>query len=434
MDLFEHQQEQDLDATAPLAHKLRPTKPEDFLGWDKLVAPGRPLYQFFHQGRLSNFIFWGDPGTGKTTMAKLMAGHKDHVFLSLNALDLGTREIKEQGEAARRRKLEQGVATLLFVDEIHRLTRTQQDHLLPYTERGDFYLVGATTENPSFRLQRALLSRSRVVRFEPLTAEELKDLAIRSFAKSGATWDEFLTPESLEKLVQSTQGDARSLLNSVEFLLHQPEADRPFEPAKLSELLGRLFPLYDQAGDEHYNVISAFIKSLRGSDPDAAVYYLVRMLEAGEDPLFIARRMIIFASEDIGNAEPRALTLAVSALQAVEAVGLPEAAINLSHVVTYLASCPKSNRSYKALLAAQKVVRESGALPPPIHLQTPETQRWKEEKSDYKYPHDYPKGWVEQDYLPEKLKGTVFYEPSTHGAEKSLKELQAWRKGQPKSE
>src|SRR5690606_25445321 len=175
MDLFEHQHEQEVDAAAPLAHRLRPTRAEDFLGWEKLVSPGRPLYQFFHQGRLSNFIFWGDPGTGKTTMAKLMAGHQDHVFLSLSALELGTREIKEQGEAARRRKLEQGVATLLFVDEIHRLTRTQQDHLLPYTERGDFYLVGATTEHPSFRLQRALLSRSRVVRFEPLDSKELKD-------------------------------------------------------------------------------------------------------------------------------------------------------------------------------------------------------------------------------------------------------------------
>ncbi len=435
MDLFEHQHQGQNDPSAPLAHQLRPLEPGQFLGWEKLVAPGKPLYQYFHQGKLSNFIFWGDPGSGKTTMAQLMAGQKSHVFLSLSALELGTREIKEQGEAARRRKLEQGVSTLLFVDEIHRLNRTQQDHLLPYTERGDFYLVGATTENPSYRLQRALLSRSRVVRFEPLSDEELRQLAERTFGKTGTSWEKVVSAEALERLLESSQGDARSLINSIEFLVHQPEDSLPLKVEDLGEVLGKVLPLYDQAGDEHYNVISAFIKSLRGSDADASVYYLARMLKGGEDPLFIARRLIIFASEDVGNADRAALPLATAGLQAVEAVGLPEAAINLAHVTTYLASCPKSNRSYMALLQAQAEVEKTGALPLPLHLQTPESQRWKvgEEKSGpYKYPHNFPRAWVEQSYLPEQLKDKRFYEPSNYGLEKNLKELMQWRKGDPK--
>ena len=321
---------------------------------------------------------------------------------------------------------------MLFVDEIHRFNKSQQDVLLPFVEKGDLVLIGATTENPSYELNRALLSRCRVVVFERLSEENLREILNRAGEHYKKPIDKILQPEAVENLLQYSDGDARRLINSLEILYNftKDSEGELLDVAEMRELLQQNPIGYDKASEMHYDLISAFIKSVRGSDPDAAVYYLARMLDGGEDPIFIARRLIILASEDIGNADPRGISVATAGLQAVEAIGLPEGAITLAQVTTYLASCPKSNASYMALNNARALVEQTKTLPVPLHLRSAKTALAKDlgYGKDYKYPHNYPTGWTEQGYLPEEIKDAKFYEPTTHGFEKNIREYLNWMK------
>jgi len=441
MDLFSAAQSQ---TSAPLSEVLRPKNLDEIIGQEKTVGPRSKLGQMLRKGLIPSLIVWGPPGTGKTTFALALAQHIQAHFVNLNAVDSGAKVLREVGEAGRERRLQYHQKTLLFVDEIHRFNKSQQDVLLPFVEKGDLILIGATTENPSYELNRALLSRSRVVVFERLTIEQLEIIVDKVCRFYEVKADVILKPEALRNILELSDGDARRLINSLEIIFDYyrfekspdsqiEEASFPLNLDSLRELL-QMSPLgYDKSSEMHYDVISAFIKSVRGSDPDAAVYYLARMLEGGEDPVFIARRLTILASEDVGNADPRALTMAVSGLQAVEAIGLPEAAITLAQVTTYMASCPKSNRSYMALNHAKECVQETKTLPVPLHLRSSKTALSKElgYGKEYKYPHNFENAWTEQSYLPESLQGKVFYEPSTRGFEKSLKEYLQWLKQSP---
>lgn len=438
MDLFSATQSQN---SAPLSEVLRPKNLDEIIGQEKTIGPHSKLGQMLRQGLIPSLIVWGPPGTGKTTFALALAQHIKAHFVNLNAVDSGAKILREVGEAGRERRLQFNQKTLLFVDEIHRFNKGQQDVLLPFVEKGDLILIGATTENPSYELNKALLSRSRVVVFERLTTEHLQTIVDKVCRFYEVTAPEVLKPEAQRNLLEIADGDARRLINSLEIIFDYyrfekgpdsqvEQASFPLDLEGLRELL-QMSPLgYDKSSEMHYDVISAFIKSVRGSDPDAAVYYLARMLEGGEDPVFIARRLIILASEDIGNADPRALSMAVAGLQAVEAIGLPEGAITLSQVTTYLASCPKSNRSYMALNQARECVRETKTLPIPLHLRSSKTSLSRDlgYGQDYKYPHSFENGWVEQAYLPELLAGKVFYEPSSRGFEKNLKDYLQWLK------
>ena len=442
MDLFAASQFQ---TTAPLSEILRPKNLDEIIGQEKTIGPRSKLGQMLRKGIIPSLIIWGPPGTGKTTFALALAQHIQAHFVNLNATDSGAKILREVGEAGRDRRLQFSQKTLLFVDEIHRFNKSQQDVLLPFVERGDLILIGATTENPSYELNRALLSRSRVVIFERLDSAQLRVILDKVCEFYKAEPEQIFKPETLQNLIELSDGDARRLINSSEVIFDYFNFEKnstdvpapnsfPLDLDALRELL-QMSPLgYDKSSEMHYDVISAFIKSVRGTDPDAAVYYLARMLEGGEDPVFIARRLIILASEDVGNADPRALSLAVSGLQAVEAIGLPEAAITLSQVTTYLASCPKSNRSYMALNHAKEAVQETKTLPVPLHLRSSKTSMSKElgYGKDYKYPHSFENAWVEQSYLPTEIQDRVFYEPSTRGFEKNLKEYLQWVKSKSK--
>ncbi len=436
MDLFSALQS---PASAPLSEVLRPKNLDEIIGQEKTVGPRSKLGQMLRKGIVPSLIVWGPPGTGKTTFALALSQHIQAHFVNLNAVDSGAKALREVGEAARDRRLQFNQKTVLFVDEIHRFNKGQQDVLLPFVEKGDLILIGATTENPSYELNRALLSRSRVVVFERLTTEQLQNILDKVCRFYISSIDQILRPDAHRNLLELSDGDARRLINSLEIIFDYyrfekgPDANIeqpsfPLDLGSLRELL-QMSPLgYDKSSEMHYDVISAFIKSIRGSDPNAAIYYMARMLEGGEDPVFIARRLIILASEDVGNADPRALSLAVAGLQAVEAIGLPEAAITLSQVTTYLASCPKSNRSYMALNQAKECVKETMTLPIPLRLRSSKTSVSKElgYGQDYKYPHSFENAWVEQSYMPEGLENRVFYEPSGRGFEKTLKEYLQW--------
>lgn len=432
MDLFSaHESSQ---SQTPLAAQLRPKDLSTFLGQKKFFHKYAPLLKKFQEGHLLSLILWGPPGCGKTSFVKALTSQlRGPQILEENAIDLGAKKMKEIGESARYLRRTQVQQTLLFIDEIHRLTRSQQDVLLPYVEAGDVVLIGATTENPSYELNSALMSRCRLVVFEALDEDALNALIIKACESVPLKTGQVLSPEFLQKLIQSSGGDGRRLLNTMEelFLLHssQPEIF-PLQVDDFEKYNFQQGVRYDKDRDEHYDTISAFIKSIRGSDPDAAVYYLARMLEGGEDPVFIARRLVILASEDVGNADPQALTLAVSGFKAVEFIGLPEARINLAQVVTYLASAPKSNRAYMAINKAQEVVQKHGALPVPLSLRSAQTQLSKSigYGKDYQYSHEGPKGWIPQDFLPTELKDTKFYEPSERGFEKRIKEFLTWLK------
>jgi putative ATPase len=436
MDLFSASQN---NSTVPLSEVLRPKNLDEITGQEKTIGPRSKLGQMLRKGMIPSLIIWGPPGTGKTTFALALAQHIQAYFVNLNATDSGAKILREVGESGRDRRLQFNQKTLLFVDEIHRFNKSQQDVLLPFVERGDLILIGATTENPSYELNRALLSRSRVIVFERLSIVQLHTILDKVFAFYQVLPQRIFQPESLANILEVSDGDARRLINSLEIIfdyfkfektadVSATPASFPLDLESLRELL-QMSPLgYDKSSEMHYDVISAFIKSVRGSDPDAAVYYLARMLEGGEDPVFIARRLIVLASEDVGNADPRALSLAVAGLQAVEAIGLPEAAITLSQVTTYMASCPKSNRSYMALNQAKEAVQETKTIPVPLHLRSSKTSLSKDlgYGKDYKYPHSFENAWVEQSYLPAEIKDRVFYEPSTRGFEKSLKDYLNW--------
>jgi putative ATPase len=399
---------------APLAERMRPRTLDELVGQEQLLGPGKALRRSIESDRLHSMILWGPPGCGKTALAAVIAATTGAEFVPFSAVLGGVRELREIAQAAGTRRDQQARRTVLFVDEIHRLNKAQQDALLPHVERGTVVLVGATTENPSFEVNAALLSRARVFALEPLGEPHLSALARRALGEPTRGLGErglSLGDEGLAALVAAARGDGRRALNLLEAAAdHLATLEPPgteITRALIEEAAQHRTLLYDRAGEEHYNVVSAFIKSMRGSDPDAAVYWMTRMLEAGEDPRFVLRRMIILAAEDIGNADPQALLVAVAALQAHEFVGLPESALHLSQAAQYLARAPKSNGALTAYVRARKDVRELGALAVPLHLRNAPTGLMKSlgYGRDYRYPHDFEGGRVEQTYLPEALAG-----------------------------
>ena len=434
MELFDAPRAKERRLSTPLAERMRPSTLDEFVGQQHLLGPGKLLRETVNAGELHSLILWGPPGSGKTTLARLLANSSGAQCIHFSAVSSGVKELKKIIEEAERlHRL--GKPTVLFVDEIHHFNKAQQDTFLPHVERGILILIGATTENPSFEVIPPLLSRCRVLVLNPLSPEEIGEIIDRALRDSKRGLGELgmkLTPEAREFLVQQSQGDARVALSALETaaaLVRREKGKGEIDLAPLQEALQKKALLYDKAGDEHYNVISAFIKSLRGSDPDAALYWMMRMLEAGEDPLFITRRMIIFAAEDIGNADPHALQVAVAAKDAVHFVGLPEGRIPLAQAATYLATAPKSNASYKAMLAASKDVQEKGALPVPLHLRNAPTELMEKlgYGKGYRYAHNFPGHIVEQEHLPEALKGRKYYSPSDSGYEKTLKErIKSW--------
>ncbi|MCX7610510.1 MAG: replication-associated recombination protein A [Ignavibacterium sp.] len=409
----------------PLAERVRPKSLEQFVGQEHLLGEGKPLRTMINNDTLSSFILWGPPGSGKTTIARIIANQTNSEFFSLNAVSSGVKEVRQVIELAKQNK-SLGKKTILFIDEIHRFNKAQQDALLSSIESGLIILIGATTENPSFEVIPALRSRTRIFVLNQLSYDELKK--ILSLALKN---DEFLSALKIKYidedfLIYLSSGDARIMLNILEAALIQELKSEEINLTKevFENVIQKKNLIYDKDGEEHYNLISAFIKSIRGSDPDAAIYWLARMLEGGEDPLFIARRMIILASEDIGNASPNALVLAEATFNAVEKIGMPEARIILAQCVTYLAASPKSNSSYLAIEKAIEEVRNNPQHPVPIHLRNAPTELMKKlgYGRDYKYAHDYQNHFVEQDYLPKELKDKQFYFPTEQGQEKKLKD------------
>ncbi len=405
---------------APLAERMRPREFADFVGQDEIVGQDCPLRKAIETDRLSSSIFWGPPGSGKTTLAHLITRHTKAQFVPFSAVTSGVPELRMIIKAAEQRRTINGQRTILFVDEIHRFNKAQQDAFLPHVERGTIILVGATTENPSFEVISPLLSRSLVVILKPLTEEalgQILDRALTDVERGLGKWKSRFSSEARRQLISFGNGDARALLTSLEFVVTQasagPDGTRVIDEATLEAALGKKTLRYDKAGEEHYNVISAYIKSLRDSDANGALYWLARMLDAGEDPKFIARRMVIFASEDIGNADPLALVVAMSVAQAVQFVGLPEAQINLAHGTTYLASRPKDNASYVGLLEALKDAKTNGNLAVPLHLRNAVTSLMKDlgYGADYRYVHDDPSARTEQTHLPPAVKDRRYYRP-----------------------
>lgn len=424
--LFHAAADEKASANAPLAERMRPKSLEGYIGQEHLLGEGRLLAMMISSGRLSSMIFWGPPGSGKTTLARVVAASVKSHFIFFSAILSGIKEIREIAADARERLAFRGEITTLFVDEIHRFSKSQQDALLPHVESGLFTMIGATTENPSFEVIAPLLSRCKVLTLKPLEENELiriLESAVSDRINGIAAKISSISPQALTAIADYASGDARVALNTLETAANISKKGI-IDLNEVTEAIQNKPLLYDKGGEEHYNVISAFIKSLRGSDPDGALYWLARMLEAGEDPLFIIRRMVIMASEDIGNADPRALQIAVSALQAFQLVGMPEGRIILGQAVTYLATAPKSNASYLGINEAIAEVRRSGALPVPLHIRNAPTKLMKELDygKGYRYSHDYPDGYARQEYLPEKLAGKTFYSPTDHGFEKSIKE------------
>ncbi len=409
----------------PLAERIRPQNLAEIFGQKHFLSEKSAIFKLLKNNHLLNLIFWGPPGTGKTTLAMSLAQTTKAHWIQLNAVDAGVKDLKSACEIGQNLKYEQLKKTLLFVDEIHRFNKTQQDVLLPYIERGDIYLIGATTEFPSYELNKALLSRCQVVEFKKLSQPELLQILERASYKLNLSVEQILQTEACDGLLQYADGDSRKLLNVLDliFKLFQSDIEKahfPLDLISLEEFLGKKIISYDKKSEQHYDCISAFIKSMRGSDPDAALYYCARMLEGGEDPVFIARRMIVFSSEDIGNADPRALPLAVACLQAIEAIGMPEARINIGQTVIFLASAPKSNSSYMAINKAIEFVKKTGAAEIPKILQS------SQKGQGYKYPHDFDRGFVKQNHWPEKFDPPQFFEPKILGAEKNLNEYLKW--------
>jgi putative ATPase len=431
-DLFDAAAEQRLGARAPLAARLRPRTLDAVVGQRHLVGPGAPLRVLVESDRLGSVILWGPPGSGKTTLARLLADLTDKAFVPLSAVTAGVKEVRDAIDGARRRLGERGQGTILFVDEVHRFNKAQQDVLLPAVEDGLVVLVGATTENPFFEVNAPLMSRATLWRLEPLSEEDLGEVVERALAAEGIEAE----AAAVASLVASADGDARAALTTLEVasvLAARRGANGGDRRITLDDVgRARDGRLYHQGIDDHYDQASAFIKSIRGSDPDAGVYWLARMLEAGEDPRFIARRLVILASEDVGMADPRGLLVADAAARAVAMVGLPEAALNLAHAVVYLACAPKSNRVTVALERARADLAAGGRRDVPAHLRDAHYRQAADigHGVGYRYPHDEPGGWVQQQYRPDEVAGHVYYEPSEHGAEGELAErMRRQRKG-----
>jgi putative ATPase len=441
MDIFDYHAQKASDATRPLAERMRPRDLDEFVGQQHVVAEGSIIRTAIEQDRIFSMILWGPPGCGKTTLARIIASATRSFFVHFSAVLAGVKEIRGViAEAQNQQKLYRK-RTILFVDEIHRFNKSQQDAFLHHVESGLITLIGATTENPSFEVISPLLSRCRVITLKMLTAEDIAEIISHTIKDSerglGALGVE-LEDAALTHLVRIADGDARMALNSLEVVAvllankSAPSKDQPRVIAveDLERALQKKALVYDKGGEEHYNIISAFHKSLRGSDPDAALYWLERMLAAGEDPLYIARRMVRFASEDIGNADPQALTMAMSAMQAFQFLGHPEGELALAQAAVFLATAPKSNSIYSAYGEVQTTVRKTGSLPVPLHIRNAPTRLMKDlgYGKDYKYAHNYQNAFVAQDYLPEELKGRSFYAPSGRGHEKEIKQrLDKWK-------
>lgn len=428
-DLFEHALEERFDEFAPLAARMRPKNLDEFVGQEHLVGKGGPLRSLIESDRLSSMIVWGPPGTGKTSLASVIAGVTGARFAEVSAVNATVADLRKAIAGAKDALGANGRRTILFIDEVHRFNKAQQDALLPAVEMGYIILIGATTENPFFEINSPLISRSLLFKLEPLTRREIRLIAERALAdrerglgESGVDFSD----EAMEHILDRTGGDGRFALNALEVTtaaaLSRGEAS--VDLAMASEALQQPIVRYDKSGDAHYDLASALIKSLRGSDPDAALWWMARMLEGGEDPRFIARRLVIFASEDVGNADPMGLVVAVAAFNALEFVGLPEARLNLAQAVTYLACAQKSNASTVAISRATEDVRAGATGEVPKHLREasyPGARRLGHGKG-YKYPHDFPEAYVSQDYRPPELEGRVYYEPTDRGAEKEMGE------------
>lgn len=430
MDLFEYMAENTKEKESPLASRLRPTTLEEVVGQQHIIGKDKLLYRAIKADKISSIIFYGPPGTGKTTLAKVIVNTTSAEFKQINATIAGKKDMETVVEEAKNTLGMYGKKTILFVDEIHRFNKGQQDYLLPFVEDGTLILIGATTENPYFEVNKALISRSSVFELKPLSEEDIKTLLMRAVydrEKGMGSYGAVIENEAIDFLADIAGGDARNALNAIELgILTTPRS----EDGKIhitidvaSECIQKRVVRYDKSGDNHYDTISAFIKSMRGSDPDAAVYYLAKMLYAGEDIKFIARRIMICASEDVGNADPQALTVAVSAAQAVERVGMPEAQIILSQAVLYVATAPKSNSACNAIFAAMENVRNQKTTVP-SHLQDSHYKGSVDlgHGIGYKYAHDFPNHYVKQQYLPDEIQDSVFYEPSDMGYEKKIKE------------
>jgi len=439
MDLFEHQRQRLTSQEAPLAARMRPRTLADFVGQEHLVGEGRVLRKSIEADQLSSVILWGPPGSGKTTLANVIAAITKSHFSPVSAVSSGVADLRRVVEEAKNRRGMQQQRTVLFIDEIHRFNKAQQDAILPYVEDGTVTLIGATTENPSFEVIAPLLSRCRVFTLNALTGEQVGVLVKRALEDSErglAKLNVEVDEDALKHLVAMANGDARIALNALELaaMTTKPDGEgkRRITLATIEDALQHRALLYDRAGEEHYNQISALHKSLRGSDPDAALYWLGRMLEAGEDPLYIVRRLIRFASEDVGLADPQALTVAVAAQQAVHFVGMPEGNLALAEAVVYLATAPKSNSLYRAYSEVQGDIRQTGHQPVPLHLRNPETSLMRDVGygKGYKYAHDYEGHFVEQQNLPDALKDRVYYHPSDQGHERDIKaRIREWWKG-----
>ena len=431
MDLFEYMRTTNMSEEAPLAKRLRPTTLEEIVGQEHILGSDKLLYRVIKADKLSSIILYGPPGTGKTTLAMVIANTTSAEFCELNATTSGKKDIEQVVKTAKDNLGMYGKKTILFVDEIHRFNKAQQDYLLPYVEDGTVILIGATTENPYFEVNGALISRSTIFQLKPLTKDNIKVLirrAVNDNEKGMGAYDVEITDEAVDFLADVSEGDARHALNAVELGVLSTERDENsgkiiIDLAVAEECIQRRSIRYDKDGDNHYDIISAFIKSMRGSDPDAAVYYLAKMLYAGESVTFIARRIMICACEDVGNADPQAIVVASSCAQAVERVGMPEAQIILAHATIYVACAPKSNSVVNAIFAATDAVKKVGNCQVPVHLRDAHySGAAKLGNVGYKYAHDYPNHYVDQQYLPDQLVGEHFYEPGDNGYEREIKQ------------
>ena len=437
MDLFDYMRENTMEKESPLASRLRPRTLDEVVGQQHIIGKDKLLYRAIKADKLGSVIFYGPPGTGKTTLAKVIANTTQADFKQINATVAGKKDMEEVVTEAKNNMGMYGRRTILFVDEIHRFNKGQQVYLLPFVEDGTLTLIGATTENPYFEVNGALLSRSRIFELKPLEKDDIKQLIYRAVTDSErgmGTYRVKIEEDAADFLADTANGDARAALNAVELGVLTTERSEDglihIDLAAAQECIQKRAVRYDKDGDNHYDTISAFIKSMRGSDPDAAVYYLARMLYAGEDIKFIARRIMICASEDVGNADPQALNVAVSAALAAERIGLPEAQIILSQAASYVACAPKSNAAYVAIQNAMENVKTTRTMPVPVHLQDRHYKGAAKlgHGEGYKYAHDYPKHYVKQQYLPDGMEGTVFYEPSDNGYEKQIKAYMKWLK------